>query len=357
MAVQDVRKNTMIRVYSPTLDFMGTIENHTSLLWKRRYFEPGGFEVHAPATDKNLRLLKPGNLIMRRGSVEAGIIGDLENEESDIKNEVTRQGRFLSFYFDWRLIQGRVNFSGTVEDAMRQLVSVNSEAVPLVELGERKGFAETVSFQATYKNLSSYLTKLAKSSGLGYRLRPDFRQKKLIFEVYKGVDRTLSQGINSRVIFSESYRNINNALYKYNDQLYRTRAVVGGEGEGMNRVFVTVGGGKGLGLREIFVDARDLSSEGLTTEQYKEKLRQRGLEKLAEHIINESMECEAEADINFRYLEHYDLGDIVSVDKRKWDIKMNQRLTELQEVYQYGGMFVVPTLGDAIPETIDWRDD
>ena len=34
----------------------------------------------------------------------------------------------------------------------------------------------------------------------------------------------------------------------------------------------------------------------------------------------------------------------------------NQRITELQEVYEYGGMYVVPTMGDALPEKIDWSD-
>ena len=32
------------------------------------------------------------------------------------------------------------------------------------------------------------------------------------------------------------------------------------------------------------------------------------------------------------------------------------RHPELQEVYEYGGMYVVPTMGDALPEKIDWSD-
>ena len=42
--------------------------------------------------------------------------------------------------------------------------------------------------------------------------------------------------------------------------------------------------------------------------------------------------------------------------KKKWGIVLNQRITELQEVYEYGGMYVVPTMGDALPEKIDWSD-
>lgn len=343
------------RIYDCDLNFKGIIENHTSLIWTRKYFEPGNFEIHAPITDRNLQLLKKGNIISKRGSAEAGVIEDLENEESDIKNEITAKGRFLSAYMDRRLIKSTVNFSGKIEIAMRQLLT-GATPIPLVELGALNDFSEKVEFQATMKNLMQYETKLARAGAIGYRFRPDFRNKKIFFETYKGADRTTTQGINSRVIFSESYNNLNNVIYKYNDQQYRTKAIVGGEGEGAARVYVEVGGGEGLDLRELFVDAKDIQSEGLTAAEYRAALTQRGREALATNVVSESVECETEADINFKYKVHYDLGDIVTVKKKKWGIVLNQRITELQEVYEYGGMYVVPTMGDALPEKIDWSD-
>lgn len=344
-----------VRIYDRDLNFKGVIENHTSLIWTRKYYEPGNFEIHAPITEQNLRLLAKGNIISKRGSSEAGVIEDIENEESDLKNEITAKGRFLSSYMDRRLIKSTVNFSGKIEVAMRNLLS-GVTAIPLVELGTLNGFTETVEFQATMKNLMTYETKLAKAGTIGYRFRPDFRNRKIIFETYKGTDRTTAQGINSRVIFSESYNNLNNVIYKYNDQQYRTKAIVGGEGEGAARVYVEVGGGAGLDLREIFVDAKDIQSEGLTDAAYKAALAQRGRETLAANVVSESVECETEADINFKYKTHYDLGDIVTVKKKKWGIVLSKRITELQEVYEYGGMYVVPTMGDALPEKIDWSD-
>ena len=79
---------------------------------------------------------------------------------------------------------------------MRNLLS-GVTAIPLVELGTLNGFAETVEFQATMKNLMTYETKLAKAGTIGYRFRPDFRNRKIIFETYKGIDRTTAQDINS----------------------------------------------------------------------------------------------------------------------------------------------------------------
>lgn len=345
-----------IRIYDKDLYRQGQIENQTSLIWTRKFYEPGNFELHAPITDENLRLLQPGNIVGKKGSEEAGIIEDLEKEESDIKNEVTAKGRFLSSYMDRRLIKQTVNFDGRVEVAMRNLLS-GAVAIPLVELGTLHGFTETVRFQATMRNLQSFETKLSKTGAIGYRFTPDFINKRIIFDTYQGKDRTFRQSVNNRVIFSEDYNNLNNALYKYNDQGLRTYAVVGGEGEGSSRVYVTIGGGSGLGLRELFVDAKDIQSEGLTDTEYREALLQRGRDALNEAIIAESLECETEAAINFTYKEDYDLGDIVTIRKKKWGLYMNQRITELQEVYQYGSLTVVPTFGDPLPETVNFNED
>lgn len=345
-----------IRVYDSVLNFRGVMENQTSLIWTRKYFEPGTFELHAPITEDNLKLTNRGNLLWLKGAAEAGVIEDRMLEESSTKNEITAKGRFLSSYMDRRLIRPTVQFSGKVEVAMRQLLA-GVEQIPLVELGDIMGFEETVSFQATYKNLLTYEEKLAKSSGLGFRIRPHFDSKKLVFEVYRGNSRTVSQGINNRVIFSEAYNNLNNTIYRENEQLYKNVVYVGGEGEGNARVYVQVGETSGLDRRELFVDAKDIRSDELTDEEYKEKLRQRGIEALEDNALSGSFECDTGADINFKYKENYNLGDIVTVKKKAWGITQDLRITEIQEIYEYGGMRIVPTFGTPLPETIDWSDN
>lgn len=344
-----------VRIYGRNLFRIGQIENQTSLIWTRKFYEPGTFELHAPITNENLYMLKEGNIVGKKGSAEAGIIEDIEKEESDIKNEITVKGRFLSSYMDRRLIKKTVNFSGYIEVAMRQLYS-GCIPIPLVELGSLNGFTERVEFQVTMKNLLAYENKLSRAGAIGFRYRPDFVNHKIIFETYQGKDRTLSQHENNRVIFSEDYNNLNNAIYKYNSKNLKTFAIVGGQGEGDARSYYELGGGEGYDLREVFVDAKDLNPEGMTAAQYKAALLQRAQETLNESIVSESLECETEAAINFTYKEDYDLGDIVTVRKKKWNLYMNQRITELSEVYEYGGMTVVPTFGDPLPEKIKWDE-
>jgi hypothetical protein len=87
---------------------------------------------------------------------------------------------------------------------------------------------------------------------------------------------------------------------------------VGGQGEGDQRTYYDIGGGTGLDLREVFVDAKDINPDGMTTAQYKAALLQRAQENLNEAIISETLECETDAAINFTYKEENGLTTITN---------------------------------------------
>lgn len=392
-----------LRVYNPSLDLQGVSENQTSIVWSRKYFETGNFSVTLPVTDDNIKLYKIGNIVWKRGSVEAGVIENIQIHESYDEHIITASGRFLSSYMDRRLIRPRFTFSGKIEVAMRTILT-NAVSIPLVELGTLQGFTEEVTFQATYKDLLLYQSKLAKEGGMGFRFRPDFENKKIIFEVYKGIDRSREQSDRAFVEFSDKFDNLNDADARINDQLYKNVAYIGGQGEDDERVYTRVGDDTlaGLERREVFVDARDLAEEDIGerpeesdytedrtatdgggntfTYSYFDKsaynsavstwnsnklrvradyiveLQTRGLQKLEECVLSNSIECGIIPNGNFKYKTDYDLGDIVSVKKSNWDYEDVARITEITEVYEHEVLTVVPTLGSPLPETVDWED-
>lgn len=392
-----------LRIYDAELNFLGITENQTSVIWTRKYYESGEFSVVLPITDDNIRLYQIGNIVAKRDSIEAGVIEDLQIHESFDEHSITASGRFLSSYMDRRLIRPRYTFNGLVEVAMRTILN-NAVAIPLVELGELQGFTDTVTFQATYKNLLAYETKLAKSAGLGFRFRPDFENKKIIFEVYQGLNKSRNQTDRAFVEFSDRFDNLENAEARLNDQLYKNVGYVGGQGEGLERVFVQVGDDSltGLERRELFIDAKDIQEEdvgdkpeaddymenhtatdgnGNTIEyttfdknqfnadvrqweqdkasaraDYIDELETRGYQKLDECLFSNSIECGIIPIGNFEYKRDYDLGDIVTVRKYNWEYENTARITEISEVYEHEIMTVVPTLGNALPEIVDWED-
>ena len=164
---------------------------------------------------------------------------------------------------------------------------------------------------------------------------------------------------NKRVIFSEVYRNINTATFVTNSQNYKTHAVVYGDGEGTDRTVIEAAldpAATGWERRELMVDARDIQRNELTDAQYRSALIQRGNEKLSECGIVECLEAVTLPNVNFTYKTDYDLGDIVTVHKKAWGIRMDKRITEIQEVYENGGLSIVPTFGDPLPDTVDLSD-
>lgn len=91
--------------------------------------------------------------IVKTTSKESGIVEYIAID--DTVNEITAKGRFLPSIMDRRAIKTVVNFNGKTEAGMRKLVQ-SVTAMPFVELGELKGFTETVRFQVSYKELYTY---------------------------------------------------------------------------------------------------------------------------------------------------------------------------------------------------------
>lgn len=359
----ETRQQKQVKVYNDEMQRQGVIDVYRSLIWTRKYFEAGTVELHAPLNSRNLSLLKDGNIIAMTGSVEAAFIEGIATD--DYSNEITATGRMLSSAITRRGVKTALIFTEeSYETAMRSLVSTaaitSDDPLPNLQLADAQGLGGTVTFSVTYKDCYTYLTKLSKCSNLGFRIRPDFKNKIYYFEVYEGKDRTKNQSANKRVTFSEVYRNLNKATYTLNSQNFKTHAIVFGAGEGTARTVMTATidqTAAGWKKREVMVDARDISSDGMTTAQYQQALIQRGSEKLAEYGIVECLEAATLPFVNFQYKTDYDLGDIVTVEKKAWSIEMDKRITEIQEIYENGGFTIVPTFGTPLPESVDLSDN
>ncbi len=359
----EMRQKKQIKVYDINLQRKGVIDVYRSLIWTRKYKEAGTVELHAAFNSRNLKLLQNGNIVTMTGSVESALIEGMAVD--DFSNEITATGHMLSAGLARRGIKTVVVVKEEdYEAVMRHLVDIaainTDDPLPRLMLGQAAGLGKKVTLQVSYKDLYTYLCKLSACSNLGFRVRADYKNKVMYFEVYEGKDHSENQRGNKRVIFSEVYKNINKATFTINEQNYKTHAIVFGEGEGTARTMMVATidpTATGWERREVIVDARDISRDGLTTAQYQSALIQRGNEKLAEYGIVECLEAVTLPNVNFTYKEDYDLGDIVTVNKKAWGIRMDKRITEVQEIYENGGFSIVPTFGDPLPESVDLSDN
>lgn len=346
-------------IYSPSIEQLGVIDSFSSLRWRRRFFEPGEFELHCPANSDNLALLAEGNIIARLDRCEAGVIEGLTVESTDESgDELTVTGRMGSSLLDRRIITPAISFTGTAEAAMRKIVSDNAIAarpIPGLTLGTPGNFTPACSFQVRYKGVLETLEAIGKAAPLGFRLRLDIPQRAWVFEAYNGADKTVTQTARPYVLFSDGFGNISGPKYTLNNTGYCNFAYVGGEENDSGQVLVTVDQTNGEPQRELWVDAKDLKKGDLSDTEYHAQLNQRGLEKLSGTVKAESFEASAVDTKNFQYLSDWDLGDIVSFEK--WGLRLDQRITEVEEIFEGGVETVTPTCGTPLPETLNLGDD
>ncbi len=349
---------TDLYIYDPDINQLGVIDGYSSLRWRRRFFEPGEVELHCPATAENLALLAEGNIIHRLDRLEAAIVEGVSVATTDSGDEITVTARMGSSMLDQRIITPTINFSGTVEDAIRKVISDNTitaRPLPHLILGAAGGYSPTCAFQATGKDVLTVCEALGRAAPLGFRARLDIPEKQWISEVYDGLDRTVTQTARPYVLFSDEFRNISNPAYTLNTAGYANYAYVAGEGEGAARVIIEVDQTNGEPRREMWVDARDLQQGELTVTDYQAQLYQRGIEKLAEAAKVESFGADAVDTQNFQYLIDWDMGDIVSFEK--WGLRLDQRITEVEEVYEGGTVTITPVCGTPLPETLNLGSD
>ena len=240
---------------------------------------------------------------------------------------------------------------------MRQLFNTVTP-FSTIELGDVNGYSGNVTGQFKDKNLLSSMIKLAKYGNIGFKLIPDFAEHKWTLVFYQGKDKSMGQSTNKRVIFSEKYDNLNEATYHTNDQSYYNVAYVRGKDKNENEVLEIVGDTEltDIERREIFVDGTNISQDELSDADFRKALRQEGQNTLNLNVLSESFECNTNATGNFEYKVDYDLGDIVTCNKKGWNVARDLRITEIEEVYEKDSQTITPTFGNPLPTSIDWED-
>ena len=104
---------------SDTTRFLGVLDCFESLRFRRKYHEPGEFEIHLPDTLENIKFLSVDNLIHRDDIKETGIIEKVSIKDSSL----VVAGRLLSCCLDSCYIDAVYNiFNLTYGEVMQKLV-------------------------------------------------------------------------------------------------------------------------------------------------------------------------------------------------------------------------------------------
>lgn len=339
-----------IKIINVKFELLGDIEDYISFYFVRNFTKAKEFQIVTPI--KYIDILKDKNIIFIDYK-KVGVIEEVTIDED--KKIITAKGRDLKSIIDRRLTlpplgKAYDGIKATAEEVIKHYVINNcispedpKRKIEQLEIGIGKKKGPILAWQSRFKYLDFELEQICNATGLGWEVYLDLDRKKFIFDVVEGVNRTIEQDVNSRVIFSDEFDNITNSTYINNSLSYKTMGYVAGQGEGEDRTVQEVykNNNTGLDRRELFIDARDISED--------DKLEDRARAKLNEYdyiFSNESTVINS----NFVYEKDWDLGDLITL-KNSVGIT-SQRVSEVTEVYEDTRKIEI-VLGSVIPTIAD----
>lgn len=329
------------------------------------YYGVGEFQVYTRATKTALASLKEGNYITIPHKPFIWVIEAVEQKYVAGRGYmISATGRQAKAILGKRIINAQTQLPSDLTTAVFGLIRkhAGSEAGTVRKID---GLAELTSViiqpitetQVAFENLLTYTDDLLRA----YEAGADLTLTEAVafrYNLYTGVDRS------AEIIFSQTFDNLLSSSYKRNTAAFRTYALIGGQGEGTERILQEYNAApslRGIDRAETFVDAKDISNKytdesgqeqeldlstaaGLAT--YKQWLTERGHAKLAEVAQIESFEGEIDtAATPYKFGEDFYLGDRVRVQDDFLGVYITPRILKFTmrqdrtygEVVEYGG--------------------
>ena len=343
-------------VLDTNFNHITVVDNYESVIWTDRYDAYGDFELYFLMNLKLLEIFKIDYYLYNKDSEHCMIIEDLKIEtDAEDGDHLIVTGRSLESILERRILWGQNIFNGKLQTAIKKMLndsiiepSVTDRKISnfmFIESTDTNITSLKIDNQYTGDNLYTVINGLCEENNIGFKVVLT-DENKFAFSLYKGTNRAYSQIENPYVVFSPSFENLINTSYFTSKVDYKNVTLVAGEGEGAARKTATVGSGAGLDRRELYTDARDVSSnvEGgtLSDDEYVALLEARGKKKLAECTASTSFEGEIEATRAFEYGKDVFMGDIVQI-VNEYGIESSAYISELIFSNDDSGLSVYPT--------------
>ena len=350
----------ILTILNRELERVGDIDDAISVIWDKHYREEGYVEIYTTDTPRSVELLQEGFYITRADDEHVAriysIMTDTTEDEGDV---IVASAKFAHVVLGQRIIWNTTNAEGSAENAARALIIDNcmspsdrlgnpmpERIIQELELEEEQGLeGEIESSQISYANLRTYVLEICATFHYGLRATIKAGSKKIAIGLYQGVDRSYRQTTRPHVVFSQENENLLSFSYKHDSSTTINAALVGGEGEGAQRVLASVGSASGLDRYEVFVDAKDITSaqdgSTYTSDEYNKLLEARGLLNMSP--AQESFDASVDMSRSYEYRKDFDVGDIVTLYNMRTGAYANVRLMSMLESEDANGYTLTPT--------------
>lgn len=208
-----------LRIVSSELALLADLDRYSELYYTRSLAEPGDFAFLLPlAADIEGAVAKGNFVLVGNDGTRIGIIEETERRTFEKRTEwIIARGHEAKAIFARRITlpgtgAARIEMDAPAETVMKALV--NSQCGP--DATEQRRFPGLsvapdlergchYSISTGYSILLLELGHISKASGLGFNLSFDIVNKKLIFDIIDGLDRSAGQQENARALFASEY--------------------------------------------------------------------------------------------------------------------------------------------------------
>lgn len=309
--------------------------------WTRRWHKPGEFKLTIPYRSD----IQYGHIISK--GIEAGIVRGIVIEASDKDGDVmTITGPMLAGLSRQRILISTYSAIGTAEYVM-WYIAIHTMFIgqitkfPGLTIQPVQGYSgDTINYQNERVPVDGELTALSESSGLGYDIVLD--GPGMLFRILEGKDRTESQSINKRAVFSIERHNILKAEFEMNGEKHTNAAYFYLDG-----LINIVGSSSGFERYDFPFNPPDVSKDeegnANTLAEQREILTNLAKQKMTPMTL--SLVAKIDPLGNLKYKQDYDLGDICTCKVDRWGVSINARITEIKEIYSKAGVGLEVTFG------------
>jgi len=323
------------------------IDDFTSLIWRRKYTEPGDFELHCSL--EHARDLLCATYVYRHDRPETGIIESFNKKDGS----VVVKGRFLEAMLDAEIVYPAREYTDVSPEYIADdLVSVYYPLLPRVPI-ENGGRGTPVSAALLGENVCDYIYELLSAQEYAPRITYDYATNALLFSVWQGLDRRQEQNINSWAVFSRNWENLLSAEYSASRKDMRNYVVIAGGSE-ENRTFRILDRTDGAPARRLFVSVSTRKGDEMTDDDYAAVLDEKGAEKLAKYKPVEKFDVAIDPRANLVYMTDFDLGDLCTVIDTDLNITLDARILEIEEDWEDGDMALVARFGEGFLTVPDY---
>lgn len=320
--------------------------------WNSRWYEPGEFQIQIiDDPDFNFDACR---YVVTNTKKEIGIVGRWQRR-SDDPQVVLVSG----FFMEQELFRHVVypTYSGKRDVWVHSLllcsqylddIGLNFSVLGKPSNGVISPDSLAVDFQQTGEYVGTALYALAAVYGYGVAVTK--ANNGLDIGIVNYHDRT-GETEDEEIVLSVSFNNIKNYDVVHDETAYRNCAIIAGQGEGSARIVEEIDISKeGEKKSYLWVDARDLTQEANESiATYRERLKQRGLERLAENVVIDNVEVEISDEDAERIGIDFDIGDIVGVAINPLKLYYRMKIIEVEDIYNQGKRTVSLVFGSKIP--------